>query len=436
MVNESSMAIPAVNKEADLRRMKLMALLLLVSATVIFITSFFLPQTFAVRLLKAGAEAAMVGGLADWFAVVALFKRPLGLPIPHTAIIPRSKDRIANSLADFVREKFLNSQSLVALIQRSDPIQLIADWLKEPANARSLGRHASSLMRGWLSLIDDKHIHAFISDAARAVVGRIDFSKALGSVLDMITSGNRHQHVLDTAITYLANELRQPVVRDLIASRIANWMKDEHKWKQMVLPTERISEGIAETAVEQFVRLLSEVVDQPDHEFRKKFDAELKLFVTKLKNNEELRHKGEEIKAYVQNNPEFTAYTQGLWESLRTWLANDLATERSMLSSQIEQMGLWLGKKLTNDNDLRTSINEHMGSFAHRMAPEFAKFLTGHISDTVRKWDAEDMSHQIELSIGPDLQYIRMSGTVVGCVIGLLLFLISHAAEAIQVLTV
>ena len=417
------------DKEVELRRKQYLALGCLALAMVVFIATLFMPSTFATRLIKAGAEAAMVGGLADWFAVVALFRHPLGLRIPHTAIIPQSKNRIATNLADFVREKFLNPQVLTELIQRSDPAQRFASWLSTPSNACRVGRHAANLMGNWLDLVDDKRIQAFISDATKAVVGKLDFSQALGSVLEMLTKGGRHQQLLDAALGFVAEKLRDPALREKIAQRVVNWLKSEHKWKQMLLPTEWIGDQAAEAASSGLNRFLDEVANSPTHELRETFDLALKKLVRNLKTNEEFRRKGEEIKEYIQSNPELANYTRSLWQALRDWLSNDLESSSSQLQQQIERMGLWLGQKLAEDQELRTSINEHMQALASGAAPQFADFLTGHISDTVRKWDAQDMSRQIELSIGPDLQYIRISGTAVGCVIGILLFLVSHVGE-------
>lgn len=422
------------DRAAQLQRKQYLALGFLAFAMVVFIFTIFIPPTFAVSLVKAGAEAAMVGGLADWFAVVALFRHPLGLRIPHTAIIPRSKDRIAENLADFVREKFLNPQVLTELIQRSDPAQRFATWLAVPANAWRVGRHTADIMSGWLDLVDDRRIQAFIGDAARTLLGKLDFSQALGSVLEMLTQGGRHQQLLDAALGYVAEKLQEPEVRSKVAERVVNWLKSEHKWKQMVMPTDWIGEQAATAASAGLNSFLDEIARSPTHELRATFDRALKELVRKLKEDEDFRRKGEEIKAYVLSDPALTEYARSLWSALRDWLSNDLETSSSQLQQQVERMGLWLAQKLGEDDELRASINDHMQSLASGAAPQFADFLTRHISDTVRKWDAQDMSRQIELSIGPDLQYIRISGTAVGCVIGVMLFLVSHTSDIVQFL--
>lgn len=418
--------------ELKLQRMQRRALWCLLIATGVFMAAIFMPPTFAVRLVKAGAEAAMVGGLADWFAVVALFRHPMGLRIPHTAIIPKSKDRIAESLADFVREKFLNPDVLTQLIERSKPAAVFSAWLTQPVNSRRVGRHTADLISGWLDLVDDKQIQLFIGDAARTVLGKLDFSQALGSVLGLLTKNGRHQQLLDSALTQLAEVLRRPGLKEKIAARVVQWLKDEHKYKQMILPSDWIGEQAAEAASSGIDRFLSEVAASPNHELRELFDKSLQTLIKKLKTDNEFHRKGEELKEWVQSNAELTDYARGLWATLRDWISKDLETSSSELQQRVERMGLWLGEKISQDGELQASINGHIGNLARSAAPQFADFLTGHISDTVRKWDAASMSRQIEVSIGPDLQYIRISGTAVGFCIGVVLFLVSELSALVH----
>lgn len=417
------------DKEAGLGRMQRVALACVGAAAAVFVATLFLPPTFWVRLARAGAEAAMVGGLADWFAVVALFRRPLGLPIPHTAVIPKSKERIAANLAAFIRDKFLNPEVVTDLVRRSDPAQWLAAWFSEPANARRIGRHSAELMGVLLDLVDDRRIQAFLNDAARTVIGRIDFSQAVGAVLEMLTRGGSHQQLLDAVLRHAIGLLRRPETQQLIAQRVVSWLKSEHKWKQIVLPTEWLGDKAAEAARGNVIDFLDEVARMPAHELRAAFDDALEGLIARLRTDEAFVRKGEEIKDFVLRNPQLADYAQNVWAALRDWLSNDLASSSPQLQQQVERVGLWFGRRLSEDRELRRSINDHAESFAAAAAPRFADFLTSHISDTVRNWDATDMSRQIELSIGPDLQYIRISGTAVGCCIGILLFLVSHVGE-------
>lgn len=415
-----------VDKTRELQRMQIVALLCLVAAAAVFIATFYLPPSFSVRLVKAGAEAAMVGGLADWFAVVALFKHPLRIPIPHTAIIPKSKDRIAENLAEFVREKFLNPEVLKELIQRSNPAHRFSSWLEQPANAHKVGRHTADLLSGWLDLIDDRRIQLFIGDAAKTAVGKMDFSKALASMIEMLTIGGRHQQLLDATITQMAAALQKPEVRTYIAKTVVDWLKTDHKKKEMFLPTEWIGDQAADAAHSWIDKFLKGMASSPSHDLRIEFDKAMQKLIDKLKNDDEFQRKGEELKAYVQNDPQLLEYARSIWAALREWISRDLELSNSQVQTQVEKSITWLGKKISQDEELSQSLNDHLGSFAHNAAPQFADFLTCHISDTIRKWDAQDMSRQIELSIGPDLQYIRISGTAVGFLIGVCLFLITH----------
>ncbi len=424
-----------MDSETTLKRMQNKALACLGLAAVVFIGTLFLEPSFSIRLIKAGAEAAMVGGLADWFAVVALFRRPLGLPIPHTAIVPQSKDRIADKLAEFVKEKFLNPEMLTDLIRRSDPSQRFADWLSQPKNSGKIGRHAANLISNWLDLVDDHTIKGFIHDAMRTALGKMDFSRTLGFVLEMLTKGGRHQQLLDSAIEYIATMLKNPQIRTQLSECVVNWITAEHKLRQVVIPKEWLGEKAAEAASTGLNQLLEEISQNPKHELREKFDEILKNLVIKLKTDPEFIAKGNEIKAYITNNEQIISYANNLWAELRTWLSSDLEHQSgtpSQIQQKIKTLGLWLGQKLAQDKELRDSINDHMENLATSAAPQFSDFLTGHISGTVRKWDAQDMSRQIELSIGPDLQYIRISGTVVGGCIGVLLFLVSYAGEFLK----
>lgn len=417
------------HNEAELRRMKRVALACVGFAAIVFITTLFLPPTFFVRLLKAGAEAAMVGGLADWFAVVALFRRPLGLPIPHTAIIPENKDRIADNLATFVREKFLQPELVAELVRRSNPAERMSAWFSTPSNARRVGRYSADALSRVLDVVDDKNIQEFMRDAARTMVGRMDFSRALGSVLETLTKGGRHQLLLEQVLGHITTVMDSPETREIIADRFARWLKKEYNYLEKILPTTLLGEKAASAAVDGLKDLLQEVADTPTHELRKKFDNLLRKFVVKLRTEPEFLAKGEQFKEFILDNPEFADYIRSIWADLRGWISADLEGSHPATQAQMEKLGLWLGSKLSQDPDLRSSINEHIESFATRAAPEFGEFLTRHISDTVRQWDAESMSNQIEQSIGPDLQYIRVSGTVVGGFIGVMLFLVSYLGE-------
>ncbi|KVU66737.1 DUF445 domain-containing protein [Burkholderia ubonensis] len=416
------------DKALELNRSKRRALSLLLVAVAVFVTTIFLPRGIWIDGIKAVAEAAMVGALADWFAVVALFRR---VPIPfvsrHTEIIPQNKDKIADNLAAFVREKFLGPDALAAQIRQHDPAQKLGAWLGEPANTDALGSYATKLMSFALDMTDDARIQSFVHDAFRALVDKVDLSRSAGAILDTLTKDGRHQALLDDAIGQVTNLLDQPENRAVIAAYIVDWLKSQYPTVEKILPTNWLGENGAELIANAVNRVLEQVAADPEHELRQRFDATVVKLVERLKHDPVFIEKGEEIKRYIRDGDAFNTYLKDLWDQLRAWLKADLARADSTLHRQAATLGGWLGARLAESPALRASLNEHVEKAVYEMAPDFADFLMRHIRDTVRNWDAREMSRQIELNIGKDLQYIRINGTLVGGLIGLGLYLVSLA---------
>ncbi|NIG16542.1 DUF445 domain-containing protein [Pantoea sp. Cy-640] len=424
-----------MDKYQQLKRSKRLALSLLLIAAATFVVTLFLPPTFWVLGLKAIAEAAMVGALADWFAVVALFRR---VPVPfisrHTAIIPRNKDRIGENLGRFVQEKFLDTDSLLALIRRHDPSQLLAQWLNTPGNADRIGRHLLQVMRGFLDLTDDQRIQRFLRRAVHRALDKVDLTQSSALLLDSLTKNNRHQELLDAAVQQLLRLLHKPGTREFIALQIVRWLKREHPIKAKVLPTEWLGEHSAELVANAVDSILDEVARDQGHEFRLGFNRAVQRLIERLKNDPEMAERAETIKHWLKEDESFNRYIGELWQDLRRWLKSDLNSDDSRVQERVRLAALWLGETLAADEALRTSMNQHLEDAARSVAPEFAAFLTRHISDTVKSWDAREMSQQIELNIGRDLQFIRINGTLVGGTIGLVLFLLSQLPGWLQTL--
>jgi uncharacterized membrane-anchored protein YjiN (DUF445 family) len=416
-----------MDKENELRAAKRLALLFFAGAGALFLITLFRRPVWWVDLLKAFSEAAMVGALADWFAVVALFKR---VPIPfvsrHTAIIPKNKDQIADNLAVFVRDKFLDTDSIVGLIRRHDPAQKVADWLVKPEHARYLGDYLVKLASGMLDFIEDAPVQDFIGKAVRTLVRSVDLSQSAGVILESMTRGGRHQELLNEGVRQLALLLHDEDTQAFIAQGIVDWLKEEYAMFEMVLPKEAIGRKGADIAVRLAAGILAQVSADPDHPLRRNFDRFTHDFIERLKSDPEFQEKGEEIKRYLLNDDTLNTYLKSLWDELKAWLKQDLHSEQSVLHQRVVATGSWIGKVLADDARLRQSLNEHLESAARGAAPEFAEFLTRHISDTVKNWDSNEMSEQIELNIGKDLQFIRINGTLVGGLVGVLLYLVSH----------
>lgn len=426
----------SMQKINELKRAKRLALSLLLIAAATFIATLFMPPRLWVSGLKAVAEAAMVGALADWFAVVALFRR---VPVPfisrHTAIIPRNKDRIGENLGRFVQEKFLDADSLLALIRRHDPAQLIGNWLSAPDNAQRLGQHLLQLMRGFLDLTDDTRIQHFIRRAVHKAIDKVDLTQSSALLLESLTKNNRHQALLDAAVEQLLRLINRESTREFIAMQIVRWLKREHPIKAKVLPTEWLGEHSADLVSSAVNSLLDDVTQDQGHELRMGFNRAVEKLIERLKNDPDMAERAETIKGYLKEDEALNRYIGELWGDLREWLKADLNAEDSRVQQRVAEAGLWLGETLVSDSALRSSLNQHMEQAARTVAPEFAAFLTRHISDTVKSWDAREMSQQIELNIGKDLQFIRINGTLVGGCIGLLLWGITQLPALWQMLS-
>jgi uncharacterized membrane-anchored protein YjiN (DUF445 family) len=389
--------------------------LLLAVACMFVLASWCLGQPFAqshhwqlaLRCLRAMTEAGMVGALADWFAVAALFKH---IPIPwisrHTAIIPRNKDRIGENLAVFVRERFLDGDSLVQLVRTHQPADKLAQWLKAPANAELLGHQVARLAAAALATVQDAQVERFIKLALRTLLGQIDLSQSLSKVLTVLTHNGRHQVLLAQALDKLVELLHEAETRTLIAQTIAHWLKTEHS-------------AMIASSLEH---LLDAIADNPSHVLRAKFDQTMQEWVERLAQDPAWHAKGEEVRRYLQHDPAVGEYVQELWQSLRASLQADLANEHSAMARNVRGMGLWLGKSLAADQALRSSLNTRMELWVQELAPEISQFFGTHIADTVKRWDARELGELIEWNIGRDLQYIRINGTLVGGLIGFALF--------------
>lgn len=411
-------------------RSKRLALGLLLFVTAVFIASHFLAQTLAVRCLQAVTEAAMVGALADWFAVSALFRR---IPIPwvqrHTAIIPRNKDRIGENLAVFVRDRFLDPASLVALLRRHDAAQSLADWLGAPGNSQLLGRQLARLAQAGLELVQDRQVERLLAQTLRAVLAQVDFSRALATVLQALTQDGRHQAVLDDVLRRISGVLQQADTHHLVAEAIVQWLKREHPVKEKLLPTEWLGDKGAELVAQALESLLHDIAHNPQHRMREAFDSAVQRLIVRLQQDPDYAQRGEQVRHYLLHDAKLAAYLRDMWRHARQRLEADLANSNSHIARQLAGMGRGLSQALAQDEALRASMNTRLEGWAQALAPEVSEFIARHIRETVQRWDAQELSALLEQHMGKDLQFIRINGTLVGGAIGLLLFMLSHLPQ-------
>ena len=418
------------DQRTQLDRAKRRALLLLCCMGVALAFSLLLPPGLFADGLRATCEAAIVGGLADWFAVEALFRR---LPVPvigrDTDVIARRKDEIGENLARFVQDKFLDADSLAALIRRHDLAAALGGWLAQEPNTRRLGAFLVKCMAGSLQLVEEERIQQLLKDATRAVMDKVDLSRSAAEVLDTLTLDGRHQELLDQVIARLLQVLAARGTREAIAGKIVLWLKTEHYRKQLVLPTEWLGERGSQLIAEQLGDYLDDVRNDPAHGLRAAFDTQVAQLVARLKDDPAMQRKAQEIKGYLLNDDDLGRYAAHLWRTVSAWLHRNVEDEDSPMHRNLMAAGAWLGRELANDAELRRTLNAQLEAAARSAAPDFSAYLTSHIRDTVRQWDAREMAEQVELSIGTQLQKIRINGTLVGGAIGALLFAVGETVR-------
>jgi uncharacterized membrane-anchored protein YjiN (DUF445 family) len=394
----------------------------MVGAAVLFVVARSQKGHGAWEWLAAFAEAAMVGALADWFAVVALFRHPLGVPIPHTAIIKNKKDVIAGNLADFIRDKFLASDTLIARLREYNPAEHLADYLMVKENADGLAKGLTRVLADSLDFIDDERVQQLLRSALNSRVEKFDLSTSAGTIIDTLKKDNRHQMVLDNLLQRFAGWLATPAAQDRLASAIEDMAAKEYPLLMAFMPNkDQFAKGAGEKIVKRLNAFIQEVNADPAHEIRGTFDSAVTNFSARLKSDPELREKVEAIKQGAIHNQAITDYAKNIADDLKNWLNADLCQPRSKVQEKIAAAVTGLGATLTQNQGLKDSLNEHLETLVLRYGDTMRSAIVRHISGTVQRWESEEYINEIELSIGSDLQFIRMNGTLVGGVIGLLL---------------
>ncbi len=416
---------PPDPRRAQLRRLKLIALAMLVAMLAGFAVSHWHGERGIWAWVSAFCEAAAVGALADWFAVVALFRRPLGLPIPHTAIIPRSKDRIADSLALFVRDQFLEPQALLARLQVFDPASRLGSWLAEPARARML----ADMARGWalqaLDFLDEAAVRRSIQSFVIQQLRQWNAAATAGELLGLLTADNRHQRVLDEGLTRISEWLGNETVKDRASTLIVGYIQRE--WPKLastvnwVKPIDEIGDTLAERLAHAVLEELQQILAQPEHPLRRDYEIWLSDYIQRLREDPALAAKVEQLKQQVIDHPAVQEYVQGLWARIHASLRADLASEESALAGHLRRSLASVGEALQADPSLREALNQHLMDGAERLTTRLRSGVTEHIAQTVKSWDERHLVEQLELSVGRDLQFIRFNGTLVGGLIGVIL---------------
>jgi uncharacterized membrane-anchored protein YjiN (DUF445 family) len=396
-----------------LQRMKMLATGLLVLAGAIYAAASALePGRPWLRYVAAAAEAAMIGAIADWFAVVALFHHPFNLRfIPHTAIIPRNKARIAEGLSQFIQQNFLSSAAVVARISAFRPAHTLCRWLLKRENAATLSAYVTRLVTYALGAVEDERVRAFLSRTVAAELRQADVAGAMAQVLDVLTEHERHHALLDEALAGLDELLAREDTRRLIADEVRKNAPAMLRVINQVLDL-KLDERAALKIVDVALKKISEVRRSRDHELRARFDAFVRSFIGKLKTDAATREKLHRMRDEALDSPALAGYIGGLWDEFRGWLPGGM-------QSRLPGMIVRLGEKLDADPAIRQWIDEQILDAAPALVEEHRASFGRFIEDQILSWQEEKLVAELERHIGPDLQYIRINGTVVGAAAGL-----------------
>ena len=367
--------------------------------------------------VHAFAEAAMVGGLADWFAVTALFRRPLGLPIPHTAIIPENKDRIADTMAGFLRENFLTPQVVARRMGAMNLAGAIGSYLADPKASRDsrVRMGAGELAVEVLESLDPERLGTQVRAGLASQIEKLEISPLLGGMLEAMIEDGRHTILIDKIIRWagLVLEDNEQMVREMV-----------HRRANAVLRFTGLDERLANSVIDGLYKLLAEVLVDPEHPLRDKIEEGLEELARDLREDPEMQAKIERMKVELLNNPAIASWWQSVWERIRARLIRSIRQSGGAGGGYLGETLAELGGALRDDIRLQQQVNRFARRTAVGVATRYGDQIVQLVSETVRRWDATTLTDRVESAVGRDLQFIRINGTLVGGLVGLTLHLL------------
>jgi uncharacterized membrane-anchored protein YjiN (DUF445 family) len=369
--------------------------------------------------MKAFAEAAMVGGLADWFAVTALFRHPLGLPIPHTAIIPRNKDRIGDALANFLRENFLIAPVVARRMRNIDLAGAVGRFLQAPQGQESRIRHgASRLLADLFESLDDERLGGLVKSSIANRIRKMEVSPLLGHALASAINEDRHVPMLEAAIRWMARALdaNEGLIREMVHKR-ANW----------VLKLAGLDAKLADAIVDGLRKLTADMHTDPAHPVRIKVEQALADLANDLQTRPETRERVEAMKLELLENRSISLWLDTLWQKGREAMIRAARNPDAAMAGKLGEVLQSMGQSLERDPRMKSAINMFARRAVAGMAASYGGSIVKLVSETVRRWDAQTITNRLEAAVGRDLQYIRINGTLVGGMVGLVL----HALDSL-----
>jgi len=404
-------------RRRGLRQMRLMALSLLVFAAVVFLATLRVKDEGFWGFVNAGAEASMVGAMADWFAVTALFRHPLGLPIPHTALIPRRKDMLAQSLQDFMGENFLREDIIRDRVLSAQISDRLANWLLEPANARRVVDEASHVTTLGLERMRDEAVAEIVEEAVIPRLREEPISPIAGSLLGEVVRDKAHYGLVDLALGEFHRWLTEnPETFARVLAERAPWWAP-HQVNDLVI-TRMHKEAL---------KWVSEIRDNPTHQARIALDDLLADLADDLLHDEATIERAERLKVRILDHPQLMETVLSLWRAFRSALIAALADPEGPLRTRIQSELEKFAQRVVGERDLRDRLDGYVADLAAFAVNRYGTELTAVISHTINRWDGKETASRVELFVGRDLQFIRINGTVVGGLVGLVI----HAVAVI-----
>jgi uncharacterized membrane-anchored protein YjiN (DUF445 family) len=366
--------------------------------------------------VTAFAEAAMVGALADWFAVTALFRSPLGLPIPHTAIIPRNKERIGENLAHFLKHNFMTQEIIREELRPIDFVGAVTHWLADQENSRAAARQIARSIPAILRMIEDEDVARFMQERLSAARRHTNLASLLAEIGSLLVASGHHQALFNHLIDIMARAVEQN-------SSYIRWKIDENspRW----LP-KAVDDKIYERLLHALLSTLDEMREE-DSEWRYRFHIAVEEWIEKLRTSPEYEEKVEAALSTILEHPKFQEYVTRFWHDIKSRIVEDVASDDSRIAAKLDQALQAFCEALLQETGVRSKLNQWIRILATDAIVERRAVIADLVSRVIRKWDPETVSRKLELQVGKDLQYIRINGTLVGGFVGLILHAISRA---------
>ncbi|GGW77812.1 membrane protein [Streptomyces lomondensis] len=410
-------------KQRGVRRMKLTATGLLLFVAVVYVLAKWAQNSGAgpwAGYVAAASEAGMVGALADWFAVTALFRHPLGIPIPHTAIIPTKKDQLGVSLGEFVGENFLSEDVVRQRLRAVGIGSRLGAWLAVPEHADRVTAELSTALRGALTVLRDSDVQAVVGEAITRRANAQEIGPGIGKMLEKVVADGGHKRVVDLIVNRAHDwlVLHRDEVMDAVEGGAPGWTP------------KFVDRKVGERVYKELLRFATEMRDMPAHPARGALDRFLTDFAGDLQSDTDTRTRVERLKSEVLGRGEVQDLIASAWTAVRSMIVAAAEDERSELRLRVRASLLSLGSRMAAERKVQDKVDKWVEDAAVYVVTTYRKEITSLITDTVAGWDAEHTTKKIEANIGRDLQFIRINGTVVGSLAGLLIYTVSHALGA------